>query len=123
MNKAITPKTQKFQTKWNSGIKNRIELPCASTVGNSIQYQLSLPPGSAVTGPKLSNNNPFQQAYFITRASGGKAKQFFSREEIRADFITRASGGKAKQTVYNPRHTGDFITRASGGKAKLLRSD
>src|ERR1017187_3890534 len=71
MTKANGPKTPRCPTKWSSGNKNRASLPCKA-VGSEDSYQLSLPPGSAITGLKLSATITFGKPIVSLAPPGGR---------------------------------------------------
>src|SRR6267142_5872176 len=87
--------TPKCQSKWSSG--NKTEPRCrAKAVGSEVSYQLSLPPGSALTTANSIIFSPFRQAYSNSRASRRKAKPEKALAGNCPDSNSRASEGKAK---------------------------
>jgi hypothetical protein len=81
-------------------------------------YSVKPSPRKPVTGIKYITNSHLQQAYFISLASGGKAKHWSCAYKVSEDFISLASGGKAKPSDGMSLGGLYFISLASGGKAK-----
>src|SRR6266581_3192231 len=120
MSRGKEPKIPRSPARLNSGIKNRASLPCKA-VGSEDSYQLSLPPGSALTNTNPITISAIQQAYSNSRASGGKAKQINLYYQKNLYSNSRASGGKAKQSTQSEVMFWYSNSRASGGKAKQIQ--